>query len=112
MRNLYIKAIFCFLFLSLSTISYSQTSSDHIKSSKQDIAGLTLQPNPVSHGKLYITTQRNLTKTINIFNVLGNQILSTTLFGKELDVSQLKPGIYIIKISENKIRATRKLIIK
>ena len=112
MRYFYVKAIICFLFLGLSAVSYSQTHTQDTKTNRQDIAGLSLQPNPVSHGKLYITTHKNLTKSIVIFDVLGNRILNTTIFGKELNVSKLRPGIYIIKITENKVTATRKLIVK
>ncbi|WP_253255996.1 T9SS type A sorting domain-containing protein [Formosa algae] len=78
----------------------------------QNIEELSIYPNPVSNGKLYIVTKENLTKDIEIFNVLGKRILQTTLFGKEINISKLNPGIYIIKIKENNISTTRKLVVR
>ncbi|CDF80901.1 conserved hypothetical protein [Formosa agariphila KMM 3901] len=78
----------------------------------QNIEELSIYPNPVSNGKLYIITKNNLTKEIEIFNVLGKSIFQTTLFGKEMNISKLNAGIYIIKIKENNISTTRKLVIR
>lgn len=76
------------------------------------IEGLSIFPNPVIDGKLYIISKQNLPKTIEIYDVLGKRITSTSIIGKTLNVSKLSPGIYILKIKENKILATRKLIIR
>lgn len=76
------------------------------------IEGLSFYPNPVSTGKLYITTKNSLTKEISIFDVLGKEVLNTTISSKELNVSAINPGIYIIKIKEGEATATRKLVIK
>ncbi|TYB79911.1 T9SS type A sorting domain-containing protein [Bizionia myxarmorum] len=78
----------------------------------ENMENLSVYPNPVSNGKLYIATKFNLSKQIIIYNVLGNTIMSETLSGKELNISKIKPGIYIIKITENNVTATRKLIVK
>ena len=49
---------------------------------------------------------------INKFDVLGKKVLQTQLSSRELNVSSLSPGVYIIKINENQATATRKLIIR
>jgi len=49
---------------------------------------------------------------ITIFDVLGKRVLQTILNSRELNVSNLSPGVYIIKIKEDDATATRKLIIK
>ena len=104
--------IFCVLaFLSFPIIGYSQISET--KTSINDaIEDLTIYPNPVSNGKIYITSKLNLSKEIEIFDVLGKKIYSTSLFGKELNISKLTPGIYILKIKENNSSATRKLVVR
>ncbi len=105
-------SFFCLLaFLSLSTIGYSQISESNI-SNNEIIEDLSIYPNPVSNGKIYITTKMNLTKDIEIFDVLGKKIYTTSIFGKELNISKLSPGIYILKIKENNISATRKLVVR
>lgn len=77
-----------------------------------NIDDLSIYPNPTTNGKLYIVTKNNFTKEVTIYNVLGKEVISTSLYGKELNISKLKPGVYIIKVTENGISATRKLIVK
>lgn len=79
---------------------------------RNDIDGFSLYPNPVTNGKLMINTINNGTKEIQIFNILGKSVISTNLKGKELNVSKLHAGMYILKIQENGKTATRKLVIK
>ena len=81
---------------------------------QQNIEELSIYPNPVNNGKqfIYITSKNNFTKKIEIFNALGKQILSNVLIGKELNISKLSTGVYILKITENNISETRKLVIK
>lgn len=79
---------------------------------QQPIEGFSLYPNPVNNGVLRITTQDNLTKNIQIFNILGKQVLATTIEDTTLTVSSLNSGIYIIKVEENNRIATRKLVIE
>jgi Secretion system C-terminal sorting domain len=76
------------------------------------IEGFNLYPNPVSNGKVYITSKNDLDKEIQIFDILGKKVLQTTLSSKELNVSNLSPGVYIIKIKEEDASTTRKLIIR
>ncbi|WP_299777803.1 T9SS type A sorting domain-containing protein [uncultured Formosa sp.] len=110
MKKKYLLTILSFfLFLVISVTAQAQAVDTDIT---QSIEELTIYPNPVSNGKLYIVTKNNLTKDIEIFNVLGKSILQTTLFGKEMNISKLHSGIYIIKIKENNISTTRKLVVR
>lgn len=101
--------IFTLLLFSSKGFSQSKAISENTNS---DIESLTIYPNPVSQGKVYITTLNNAPKKIEIYNVLGKVILTASIFQNELNISKLKAGIYIIKITENNITATRKLIVK
>ena len=76
------------------------------------IEGLSLYPNPISNGKVYITTKNYLDKEIIIFDVLGKKVMQTMISSRELNVSNLSSGVYIIKINEKEASATRKLIIR
>lgn len=76
------------------------------------IEGLSMYPNPVSNGKVYITSKSDSDKEVIIFDVLGKKALQTTISSKELNISTLSPGVYIIKINEGDATATRKLIVK
>ncbi|MEY8020707.1 T9SS type A sorting domain-containing protein [Muriicola sp. SD30] len=77
-----------------------------------EIAGFNLYPNPVTNGKIYIETKANAPKKILIFDVLGTQVIATTILGKELNLSDLDSGVYVLRVQEKNKTATRKLIIK
>lgn len=77
-----------------------------------DIDGFKLYPNPVTNGMIYINTSQNAPKQILIFDVLGTQVLETTILGPELNLSELDAGVYVLRVYERKKVATRKLIIR
>lgn len=92
-------------FLLFSLASFSQEA-------KQSGEGLGFYPNPVSNGKIYITSKTSLDKEILIFDVLGKKVLQTTISSRELNIANIPPGVYIIKITEGDTTATRKLIVR
>jgi hypothetical protein len=95
------------------SIYYDDMSVTSNLSVKQNsISGLNVYPNPVVNGKLFITTDSNATKSIVIFDVLGKQVLSANVNNQALNVSRLNQGVYIIKITEEGLTSTRKLVIK
>lgn len=98
-------------FCSLS-VSAQETKQQSRLQESTSIEGLNLYPNPVSNGKVYITTKNDLDKEIQIFDVLGKKVLQTVLSSRELNVSTLTPGVYIIKIKEEEASTTRKLIVR
>lgn len=99
---------FIILLLSLSSV----TGFAQAKSQDQPIEGLNFYPNPVSNGKIYISSKSAMDKDITIFDVLGKKVLQATVTAKELSIATLSPGVYIIKIREGEATATRKLIVK
>lgn len=99
------------IFFSVSTSAQEAKQQSKLQETTV-IEGLSLYPNPVSNGKVYITSKNDLDKEIIIFDVLGKKVLQTTLSSKELNVSNLTSGVYIIKINEGDASATRKLIVK
>jgi hypothetical protein len=76
------------------------------------IEGLSLYPNPVTTVKVYISSKNDLEKEIVIFDVLGKKVLQTKIDSKELNISNLLPGVYIIKITEEEATSSRKLIVR
>ncbi len=69
-------------------------------------------PNPATNGYLYIYSKISGTKSISVFDVLGKQVIKTTLNGERLDISTLNSGIYILKIEQGKSSTTKKLVVK
>ena len=110
------KNYFYIILLLAIFFTASATAQDSKQSPKiqedTSIEGLSLYPNPVTNGKVYITSKKDLEKEITIFNVLGKKVLQTNISTKELNVSNLSPGVYIIKITEENATTSRKLIIR
>lgn len=104
--------ILIFMLLSLFSMDLQAQETKQPKTQETSIEGLSFYPNPVSNGKLYITSKLALDKEITIYDVLGKVVLQTTITSKELNVSSLTAGIYMIKIKEGEATATRKLVIK
>lgn len=72
---------------------------------------LGFYPNPATQGKITITSKTAAEKEVQIFNVLGKLILQQQVT-RELNIANLTPGVYIVKIKEGETSVTRKLIIK
>lgn len=108
----YITLLFFFLF-SFATMAQENKESLTVQQVQQEsIEGLNIYPNPVSSDRVYITSKSSQSKEVEIFDILGKKILHTTITGKELNISNLTAGVYIIKIKEGEATATRKLIVK
>lgn len=101
-RNYFLTTLFLFLF---SFVSLAQEG-------KQQGETLGFYPNPVSNGKIYITSKTTLAKEILIFDVLGKKVLQTSITSKELSITSIPPGVYVIKITEGETTTTRKLIVR
>lgn len=102
---------FIFLLLIVSSAK-AQDVKQQSKIQESAIEGLSLYPNPVTNGRVYIATKNDVEKEIQIFDVLGKKVFYTQLNARELNISSLSPGVYIIKIREEESTATRKLIIR
>jgi hypothetical protein len=100
------------LFILFSLGAFAQESRGISSTAKEPIEGLNIYPNPVSGGRIYVTTKYGQPKEVDIFDVLGKKVVSASLSGKELNINDLTPGVYIIKIREGDATATRKLIVK
>lgn len=79
---------------------------------QNEIAGLSIYPNPVTYGILHITSNSNEVKSVIIFDVLGKQVLNIITSNNAVNVAGLKSGVYILKVTEDEKTATQKLIIK
>jgi adenylate kinase family enzyme len=110
-KNYFYITILLVFFFSMS-LSAQETKQQTKLQESSVIEGLNLYPNPVTNGKVNISTKNDSNKEIIIFDLLGKKVLQTLINSKELNVSGLNPGVYIIKINEENATATRKLIIR
>lgn len=77
-----------------------------------NINGLTMYPNPVSGGTLNFTSAANAAMSVQIFDLLGKEVLKSNVVNNTVNVAKLTAGVYVVKITEEGKTATRKLVIK
>ena len=106
----YITLLLFFLF-SLS-VAAQETKGTAAARTQEPIEGLNIYPNPVTSDRIYITSKSGQSKEVEIYDVLGKKVIQAVVTTKELNVSALTPGVYIIKIREGEATATRKLVVK
>lgn len=78
------------------------------------IDGFTAYPNPVNNGRLTVKTSNSNKKEVSIYSILGKRVFTHQFTGnnKQIDVSQINSGVYIMKVIEGDKIATKKLVIK
>ena len=79
---------------------------------QNEISGLNVYPNPVKNGTLYISSDSASAKSVEIYDILGKQVLNAKTSNNAINVSNLKGGVYIVKITEDGKTDTKKLIIQ
>ena len=96
-----------------SSVGFDQFSvvDQTLGTAKNSIEGLKVYPNPVTNGTFFINTTSDSTKDVVVYDVLGKQVVKTSTTNA-VNVSNLKSGVYIVKITEDGKTATRKLVIK
>ncbi|MFL1013348.1 outer membrane protein assembly factor BamB family protein [Flavisericum labens] len=91
----------------------SNVNAITLSTSKESINGFTVYPNPVNNGEFYVSTASNGIKSIQIFDMLGKQVYTKSIEANEMiKTSNLRAGVYILKVNEDAKVATSKLVIK
>jgi hypothetical protein len=81
-------------------------------SSFNAIEGLAMYPNPLKGDTLLFTSTANADKSVQIYDVLGKEVLNSKVINNTLNVSGLSSGIYVVKVTEEGKIATKKLVIE
>lgn len=80
---------------------------------KSEITNFALFPNPVKSGRVFISSANNgAARNIQIFDVLGKQVVVQKGTRNSVDISHLTKGVYILKVEEEGKTATRKLVVE
>ncbi len=91
--------------INLGNFTLSSSSFDAIE-------GLTMYPNPLKGDTLFLTSTANAAMSVQIFDVLGKEVLKSNVMNNTVNVSGLNAGVYIVKVTEEGKTATRKLVIQ
>ena len=88
-------------------VSYNTLSTQY-----NSIEGLKMYPNPLKENTLNLTSTANTDMSVQVFDVLGKEVLKLNVTNNAVNVSGLNAGVYIVKITEEGKTATRKLVIQ
>lgn len=77
-----------------------------------NINGLTMYPNPLKGNTLFLTSTANAAMSVQIYDVLGKEVVNSKVMNNTVNVSGLNAGVYIVKVTEEGKTATRKLVIQ
>ena len=75
------------------------------------IEGFKIFPNPSNGDFINITTTNNTPKNVQVFDMLGKRVINQEV-NTILNISNLTTGIYVVKVTENSISATKRLVVK
>ena len=75
------------------------------------IEKFSIFPNPSNTGTINITTATNNPKNVQVFDMLGKKVLDQKI-DTTLNISSLRSGIYVVKVTENNFSATKRLVVK
>ena len=79
--------------------------------SDENILNLRIFPNPVDGDIVTISTSIYGNKFVEVFDINGREVLSTTIFNDNLNISSLEAGFYLTKVTIGGKTSITKLII-
>ena len=83
-----------------------------LSASSNTLNAFNLYPNPTKSGFVNITSTGSGAMQAAIFDILGKQVINTTVSNKRINISTLNTGIYIVKLTQGAATTTKKLIIQ
>ena len=99
--------------VSFDNISFVSPGASVLSSTSFNaIDGLKMYPNPLKGDTLYLTSTANADMSVQIFDIVGKEVIKSNVMNNTVNVSGLNAGVYIVKITEEGKTATRKLVIQ
>lgn len=75
-------------------------------------AEIRLHPNPAQGDVVYVVSSLPGPKTVHIFDLFGKVVLERRLSGDALPIETLIPGVYMVRVEQDEVVATKKLIVR
>ena len=88
------------------------TSCPTLGISDFEASNFKIYPNPTSLGYVNLKSRNGSAFDVSVYDVLGKQVIKSSVTDGKLDVSSLNTGLYIMKISQEEATVTKKLVIK
>ena len=71
----------------------------NLSASSNTLTNVSIYPNPSNTGLVTIETASNEAAAVEVYNLLGKQVISQTLTNSTLNVANLSSGVYLVKVS-------------
>ncbi len=105
------KKLYLFVFMSLFYVSTSK-GQNLVITGVYDGNLFTLHPNPLRGGLLNVKSESHTAKNISIFDIIGKQVYLKKTTESQINISNLKAGLYFVKVQQDGKIATRKLVVE
>ncbi|MBO3115585.1 T9SS type A sorting domain-containing protein [Winogradskyella sp. DF17] len=93
--------------------SYAEVTPQTLSTTEFNANDVAIFPNPTNSGFVTINTALNDVINVEVYDMLGKQVKKATMQpNTNLNVSNLRSGIYIIRLEQNNATITKKLVIK
>lgn len=75
------------------------------------LSTLSISPNPANGAIISINTASNDMKNVAVYNMLGKKVIEVATT-RDMNISSLTAGVYLVNVTENNVTATKKLIVQ
>jgi len=73
---------------------------------------ISIYPNPTSSNYVNVLSSADIALHISVYDIIGNRVHNETISNNQLELPDIKPGVYILEIRSNNSKTGKKLIIK
>ncbi len=105
-----LRFLILILFCTGGTVAYSQSFQQQTDEGSHTLP-FEIFPNPLKNGLLTLKLQAAGTKTIFIYDLLGNLVYQVKTQEEQLDLRFLTTGIYIFKVQQDQKTGLKRLVV-
>ena len=97
----------------VDNLNIAQTFNETLSTNSMSInTDFSIYPNPSNVGYVNISSNESETIQVNVYDILGKQVINAAVASGRLDVSTLNTGVYIVKLTQGTATTTKKLIVQ
>lgn len=94
------------------TFGSTNPSNTALSIQSKEIVGFSIYPNPATENFITISSKSNIPMDIQVYDVLGKQVINKKNIKRKLSVNNLTSGVYLIKALQDNSISTKKLVIQ
>ena len=95
-----------------SNLLFGIELSEPLGTDDNTLSNFGMYPVPATGDTVTIETRDAGDIGVVVYDILGKQVIETTVTNNTLDISRLTTGVYIVQVNQNGISAQKKLVIR